>query len=76
MKTSLRLRSLNWVPAAFCALLSIMKVIGRDDVTFYCWLPVCFFFAGAFHLELLKRIETLESALADCKEQKAKPTDA
>lgn len=57
-----------WTPAAFCALLSIMKMYlpdGSGDPSFYSFLPMCFFFVAAVHHSLWKRIETLESVLRE-----------
>lgn len=55
---------LIWIPAAFCAMLSIPQPFfpdGIGDAAFYCFLPMCFFFVGAFQHSLLKRIEVLEA---------------
>lgn len=76
---SLRFKVLIWIPAAFCALISVMKMFSPNDAggpAFYSFLPVCFVFAANVHLEVLKRIESLESALADRKEQKATAMEA
>lgn len=54
-----------WFPAAFCAILSMMKMFspnGTGDPAFYSFLPMCFFFVALVHRSLWKRIETLEAA--------------
>ncbi len=59
---------LIWIPAAFCAMLSIMKMFlpdGSGDAAFYSFLPMCFFFVGGVHHSLWNRIETLETALCE-----------
>ena len=69
-----------WTPAIFCAFLSLITVAGNlivsfmnrtapsssMDVTFYCFLPMCFYFVGALlsklqaeNRELRTRIEEL-----------------
>ena len=51
-----------WIPAIFCAFLSLITVSGNlildfmngtarssgIDIPFYCFLPMCFYFVGAF----------------------------
>lgn len=61
-----------WAPVVFCAILSAMKLAGggSGDPAFYSFLPMCFFGVAAIQLSLVKRIKTLESALA------ARATDA
>lgn len=57
-----------WFAAAFCAVLSIMKMSlpdGTGDPAFYSFLPMCFFFVATVHLSLKKRIEALETALRE-----------
>lgn len=57
-----------WTAAAFCAMLSIMKMFmpdGSGDGAFYSFLPMCFFFVAAVQHSLWKRIETLENALRE-----------
>ena len=70
-----------WLPAIFCAILSAITVIGNliayqitgnanaVSMVFHCFLPMCFFFVGAFLLqlqnenrELRSQIDTLTSA--------------
>ncbi len=64
-----------WIPAAFCAMLSLMKMLlpnGAGDPAFYSFLPMCFFFSAIVHLSSWKRIEILEAAL---REHSAKPEE-
>ena len=69
----------HWMPAAFCAVLSLLALamqIGSDSgawkPAFYCFLPMCFFFVGGvtFHLqreirELRKQVAELQARDAD-----------
>ena len=68
MKKPTRVSKISiWTPAAFCAMLSIMKMFlpdGSGDPVFYSFLPMCFFFVAAVHHSLWKRIETLDTALS------------
>ena len=53
-----------WLPAMFCAVLSLITVLsdligrfatgttGAADVVFYCFLPMCFVFVGVFVSQL------------------------
>ena len=64
-----------WLPAIFCASLSAITVIGNlvaysitgsanaASVVFYCFLPMCFFFVGAFLAQLQKENCELRSQL-------------
>ena len=71
-----------WLPASFCAVLSLITVSGNlitqsitgttdaCSVVFYCFLPMCFYFAGAFlsqlrqeNRELRTRLDELTSRL-------------
>ncbi|MEQ8765972.1 MAG: hypothetical protein RL885_18785 [Planctomycetota bacterium] len=57
-----------WLPAGFCAFLSLMKLFLPGDAggpAFFSFLPMCFFFTAAMQLSLWKRIALLESALQD-----------
>jgi hypothetical protein len=56
-----------WIPAAFCGMLSLMKVFlsGAGDPVFFCFLPMCFIFVGINQLVLQKRIESLEAQLKE-----------
>ncbi|MBL4771374.1 MAG: hypothetical protein JKY61_09575 [Planctomycetes bacterium] len=61
-------KSVIWIPAVFCALLSLMKMFmpnGAGDPSFYSFLPMCFFFVASVHHSLWQRIETLENALCE-----------
>ena len=56
-----------WMPTAFCAFLSLFKLVLPDasDPAFYSFLPMCFFFSGVAGLVLWKRIDLLERRLAE-----------
>jgi len=63
-----RPKILIWIPAAYCAILSGMKILapeGSGDAAFYAFLPLCFFFVAASQLSLLKKIDQLEALLKD-----------
>ena len=65
---ALRSKISIWIPAAFCAMLSLMKMFspnGTGDPAFYSFLPMCFFFVALVQLSLWKRIEMLETALQE-----------
>jgi hypothetical protein len=73
-----------WIPSIFCAFLSLITVVGNlflafavgrshagIEIVFYCFLPMCFFFVGAFlshlnkeNLALRTRIDQLASELS------------
>jgi len=71
-----------WLPAIFCAVLSSITIVanlagqfmtgtgstGPGDIPFYCFMPMCFFFVGAYlsHLKnenqkLRERVDELTS---------------
>jgi hypothetical protein len=77
-----------WIPAVFCAFLSFITVFGnlvlafvnRDsssglgsmDIAFYCFLPMSFFFVGAFlsnlrkeQLALRQQLDALSSVVSN-----------
>lgn len=64
-----------WLPAVFCAALSLITVIGdlvgrfatgapgAVDTAFYAFLPMCFFFVGAFMAELRRENRELRAQI-------------
>lgn len=64
-----------WIAAIFCASLSTITVVGNlacqlmggpsdvASVSFYCFLPMCFFFVGAYMAELRRENQTLQARL-------------
>jgi hypothetical protein len=62
----------HWIPAAFCAFLSLLALsmqIGSDSgawkPAFYCFLPMCFFFVGAATSQMQKEIRELRKQVTD-----------
>lgn len=48
-----------WVPAIFCAVLSVLTIVGKlmtkrlgVEVAFYCFLPLSFYLTGVMLLQL------------------------
>ncbi|MCB9925528.1 MAG: hypothetical protein H6822_25485 [Planctomycetaceae bacterium] len=62
-----------WLPVIFCASLSLITIVanlaaysmtgvsstGSGDMTFYCFMPMCFFFVGAYLSQLKKANQEL-----------------
>lgn len=77
-----------WTPAIFCAILSLLTVVGdvvayamtgTSGVTanvFYCFLPMCFYFVGAFLLQLQKDNRKLQTRLDELTETQITEKDA
>lgn len=68
----------HWIPAAFCALLSLgalsMQIVsdsGAWKPMFYCFLPMCFFFVGGTTSQMQREIQDLRKQLADLQEQRS-----
>jgi len=62
----------HWTPAAFCAFISLLALgmqIGSDSgawkPAFYCFLPMCFFFAGAVTFRMHREIRDLQEQVAE-----------
>ncbi len=61
-----------WMPAAFCAFLSVLALFGATssgdagwwEPTFYAFLPMCFFFAGSAMAMMGKEIKALKEQVA------------
>jgi len=54
-----------FIPAAFCALISMMALFAEDIArpTFFAFLPMCFFFVAIPMLNMNKRIADIEAKL-------------
>lgn len=52
-----------WVPAAFCAFLSLGKLFLPDgaEPAFYSFLPMCFLWVGIVQLSLWRRLDALDA---------------
>ena len=62
----------NWLPAIFCAFLSLLALsmqIGSDSSAwkpaFYSFLPMCFFFVGLVTLQMQREIRELKTKMAE-----------
>jgi hypothetical protein len=66
-----------WLPAIFCAVLSLITVLGNliglfatgaagaSDVAFYCFLPMCFYFVGAYLMQLRQENRELREQIRE-----------
>jgi hypothetical protein len=62
----------HWIPAGFCAFLSLLALsmqIGSESWTwkpaFYCFLPMCFFFVGMATSQMHREIRDLRKKLEE-----------
>ena len=62
----------HWIPAAFCACLSLIALsmqIGSDSgawkPAFYSFLPMCFFFVGAATSQMQREIRELRKQVTE-----------
>jgi hypothetical protein len=67
----------HWIPAAFCAFLSLLALsmqIGSDSgawkPAFFCFLPMCFFFVGGTTSQMQREIRELRRQLTDLQEKR------
>jgi len=67
----------HWIPAAFCAFLSLLALsmqIGPDSgvwkPTFYCFLPMCFFFVGMTTSAMYREIRELRGQVAELQQRR------
>jgi len=60
-----------WIPFAFCAFLTLLKLTlgSAADPAYFSFMPMCFFFVASAQAAAYKRIDELERELA----QKAQP---
>ena len=77
MMTTMRDKLSPWIPAIFCAFLSLITVSGSlflafvygtsrssgVDLGFYCFLPMCFCFVGAFVSNLRRENRELRTRI-------------
>ena len=61
----------HWVPAVFCAFLSLtalaVQIRANTSVltaAFFCFLPMCFFFAGVVTASMHRELRQLQDRLA------------
>lgn len=66
-----------WIAAIFCAILSLITIVGDlatrfltgmpggANMVFLCFIPMCFFFVGAFLTELRKENEELRQKIQE-----------
>jgi hypothetical protein len=62
----------HWMPAAFCAFISLIAIFGSvaSDAgwwrpTFFAFLPMCFFFVGAATSQMQREIRELRNQFAE-----------
>ncbi len=62
----------HWIPAAFCALISLTAIfasVGSDAgwwrPTFFAFLPMCFLFVGAATSRMQREIRELRDQIAE-----------
>jgi hypothetical protein len=67
-----------WMPAAFCAFISLLALsmqIGSDSWAwkpmFYCFLPMCFFFVGGTMVDMQREIRELSQRLAQLERERS-----
>ena len=68
----------HWIPAAFCAFLSLLALsmqIGSDSgawkPAFYGFLPMCFYFVGAATSQMHREIRELQKQVAALQQRRA-----
>lgn len=66
----------HWIPAAFCAFISLIALFGSVDIdtdswspTFFAFLPMCFFFVGAATSQMQREILELRKQLAELQQK-------
>ncbi len=69
-------KSANWLPAGFCAALSLICLttfIGFPTawvIPFLCFLPLCFYFVAAVTSDLQREVRELREQVAKLQEKK------
>lgn len=68
----------HWMPAAFCAFLSLMALALQTvsdsrawQPAFFSFLPMCFFFVGATTSHMQREIQELRKQLTDLQEKRS-----
>ena len=82
ISVALRRVAAPWLPAAFCAALSLiticqnlwLSVVNRTDtggwsIVFLCFLPMCFFFVGAGMSKMQREISELRRQVAELRQE-------
>ncbi|MEO7934509.1 MAG: hypothetical protein ABIT76_15275 [Chthoniobacterales bacterium] len=75
---------IHWIPAAFCAFLSLMPLLASSTIpdsgwwrpAFYAFLPMCFVFGGTVSSQLQREIRDLRAQVAELQQKQAHPTVA
>ena len=67
----------HWIPAVFCAFLSLLALtmqIGSDSSAwkpaFYSFLPMCFFFVGVVTFQMRSEIRELRNQVAELQQKR------
>ena len=69
----------HWIPAIFCAFISLIALAGSVFSTdsgwgrmpFFAFLPMCFFFVGSVTFRMDRELRELRKRLDDLEQQKA-----
>jgi hypothetical protein len=69
----------HWIPAAFCAFISLIALfasINSPDSgwwrpAFFAFLPMCFFFVGSATTQMHRELRELRGRIAELEQQKA-----
>jgi len=69
----------HWIPAAFCAFISLIALFasaGPPDSgwwrpAFFAFLPMCFFFVGAATTQMHRELRTLRQRLTELEQKQA-----
>jgi hypothetical protein len=69
-----------WLPAAFCAALSLITMANHSDVegwaiSFLCWLPFSFFLVGLPMSEMRREIAELRKQVAELRQDNGETHD-
>ena len=74
----MKLKLSHWIPAIFCAFLSLLALsmqIGSDSgawkPAFYCFLPMCFFFVGGVTSQMQLEIRELRQRLSELEQKRS-----
>ena len=66
----------HWIPAVFCAFLSLIALFGSSvsdsrfwEPAFFAFLPMCFFFVGAATSQLQRDILELRKQVSELREK-------
>jgi len=69
----------HWIPAAFCAFISLIALVasvGSPDAgwwrpAFFAFLPMCFFFVGTATTQMQRELRALRQRLTELEQKQA-----